>query len=208
MTRIQIASVEEPFNQWRLGAPAARVLGRAEAMGLLPGTQPIVSLNYGVMRSMVGALRRAGIGREAGIGLLAPNSLTTEELAGLLDRLLDSMEESPVPDHEVRQLIDVLGLELVGRLVGASTTTLRRYASLARKPSTAVAARIHYLALLVGDLAGSYTDFGIRRWFERKRSQLAGRSPLEVLKGSWNPDADGPREVRTLALALTSLPGT
>ncbi len=177
-------------------------------MGLLPGTQPIHTLNYDVLRDTVRALSRAGIGRDAGIGFLEPNLLNTDELARLLDNLLDSMEESPVPDHELRQLIDVLGFDVVARLLAASTTTLRRYASSARKPPTAFAGRIHFLALMVGDLAGSYTDFGIRRWFERKRSQLAGKSPLEVLKGKWNPDAQGPLQVRKLAQALTGLPAT
>lgn len=177
-------------------------------MGLLPGTQAIGTLNYDVLRSTARALSRAGIGREAGMGLLEPMSLSTDELAQLLDNLLVSMEESPVPDHELRQLIDVLGFDLVGQLVEASVTTIRRYASSARKPSTTLAARIHFLALLVGDLAGSYTDFGVRRWFERKRSQLAGKSPLEVLRGNWNPDAPGPLQVRKLAQALTSLPAT
>jgi len=208
ISRIQIGSVEAPFTQGRLGVPASRVLGRAEAMGLLPGTQPIGTLNYDVLRRTVQALSKAGIGREASIGFLDPKSLKADELAQLLDNLLESMEESPVPDHELRQLIDVLGFDLVTRLLGTSITTLRRYASSARKPPTPVAARIHFLALLVGDLAGSYTDFGIHRWFDRKRAQLAGKSPLDVLKGNWNPDAPGPSLVRKLARALTSLPAT
>ena len=175
---------------------------------MLPGTQLIGTLNYDILSRTVQALSKAGIGREAGIGFLEPKSLKTEELARLLDNLLESMEESPVPDHELRQLIDVLGFDLVTRLLGASISTLRRYAASARKPPTLVAARIHFLALLVGDLAGSYTDFGIRRWFERKRAQLTGKSPLDILKGHWDPDAQGPSQVRKLARALTSLPAT
>ena len=37
-------------------------------MGLLPGTQPIGTLNYDIIRRTVQALSKAGIGREAGIG--------------------------------------------------------------------------------------------------------------------------------------------
>jgi uncharacterized protein (DUF2384 family) len=54
----------------------------------------------------------------------------------------------------------------------------------------------------VADLAGSYNEFGIRRWFQRPRSELEGRSPRDVLHGPWDPDAAGPRTLRALASRL------
>jgi hypothetical protein len=71
-----------------------------------------------------------------------------------------------------------------------------------------VAARLHFLALVVGDLAGSYNDVGIRRWFHRKRTLLDGRSPASLLKGEWDPDEEGPARVRQLARDLVSLSAT
>ena len=62
-----------------------------------------------------------------------------------------------------------------------------------------VADRLHLLALVVDGLAGSYNDYGIRRWFERPRVQLDGRAPGEVLHGSWSSEDPGPRRVRELA---------
>ena len=77
-----------------------------------------------------------------------------------------------------------------------------------RATPDAVAARLHHLALVVGDLAGSYNDIGIRRWFRRKRSQLDGQPPAALLARDWDPDDEGPRRVRELARSLVDLAAT
>jgi hypothetical protein len=61
---------------------------------------------------------------------------------------------------------------------------------------------------MVGNLAGSYNDYGIRRWFERKRDTLKGHSAREILRGTWSPDAAGPRAVLTLSESLLGAPAT
>jgi hypothetical protein len=71
-----------------------------------------------------------------------------------------------------------------------------------------VAARLHLLALVVGDLAGSYNALGIRRWFARKRTQLGDQAPAALLEGDWDPDDAGPRRVRDLARSLVTLSAT
>jgi hypothetical protein len=60
----------------------------------------------------------------------------------------------------------------------------------------------------VGDLAGSYNDAGIRRWFQRKRTALEGRSPASLLKQGWDPDDEGPARVRALARDLVTFSAT
>ena len=65
-----------------------------------------------------------------------------------------------------------------------------------------VAERLHWLALVVGDLAGSYNAFGIRRWFERPRQQLAGRCPRAELGADWSVDDATAAQVKSLAQAL------
>ena len=55
---------------------------------------------------------------------------------------------------------------------------------------------------VVGDLAGSYNAFGIRRWFERPRQQLAGRSPRAELGADWSVDDATAAQVKSLAQAL------
>ncbi len=60
----------------------------------------------------------------------------------------------------------------------------------------------------MSDLAGSYNDIGIRRWFHRKRTLLDGRAPAQLLTGEWDPDEPGPGRVRELARELVSLSAT
>jgi len=65
-----------------------------------------------------------------------------------------------------------------------STSSLRRYTAGARPTPDDVAARLHHVALIVGDIAGSYNDIGVRRWFTRPRTQLGTQTPATVLTGA------------------------
>jgi hypothetical protein len=97
---------------------------------------------------------------------------------------------------------------MTAQLSGASTSSIRRYASEERVAPDDVAARFHHLARINAHLAGGYNDFGIRRWYIRKRVQLDGQAPAEALSGAWDPDADGPQRALKLAEALNSSPAT
>ncbi len=89
-----------------------------------------------------------------------------------------------------------------------SPASLRRYASGTRPTPDAVAARVHFLARVVADLKGAYNDVGVRRWFERRRALLGGRSPAQMLKGEWSSEGSGARKVLDLARSLLSSPAT
>ena len=102
----------------------------------------------------------------------------------------------------------VLGVDLLARLLGISTVSLRRYLSGSRTTPDDVAARLHALALIVGDLAGAYNDAGVRRWFVRARTVLGNRAPVDVLTSGWRPEDPGPRQVRGLASTQTASPRT
>ena len=115
---------------------------------------------------------------------------------------------SLAPAYEWTRLADVLGLDHLARLLGISATSVRRYKAAARTTPDDVAARLHFLALVVGDLSGAYNDIGIRQWFDRRRAQLGGRAPAERLAGGWKPTAPGPTEVRDLARSLSASPAT
>ena len=115
---------------------------------------------------------------------------------------------SPRIAFEWNRLAEILGLELLSRLLGISGGSVRRYRANARTTPDDVAERLHFLSLIVGDLAGAYNEMGIRQWFERKRAQLDGRTPLEWLKGRWKPAQSGPRRVQDLARALVASPAT
>jgi hypothetical protein len=118
------------------------------------------------------------------------------------------VEESPVPEFEWNRLTAVLGLDLLSRLLGISASSVRRYLAAARTTPDDVAGRLHFLSLIVGDLSGAYNEIGVRQWFERKRAQLDGRTPLAWLESRWMPDQPGPRRVQDLARALTASPAT
>jgi hypothetical protein len=206
MTVLQIASAEAPYNRPALGVRAARLLGLAEAMGLLPTAAPIARLDRKAILGPVRHLLRQGIGRNAALEFETADD--PERLAELLDRLYTELLASPAPQTEADQLVDLLGLDLLARLAGASPTSLRRYTTGERTTPDDVAARLHHLAVIASHLAGGYNDFGIRRWFLRPRPQLEGRSPAGALGSDWDPDGRDAQQVLRLAEALNSSPAT
>ena len=55
---------------------------------------------------------------------------------------------------------------------------------------------------IVDSLRGTYHDEGIRRWFHREREQLEGKSPLEYLGPTWDPQEEYAKRVLGLAKTL------
>ena len=118
------------------------------------------------------------------------------------------MDSSPTPTSEWRGVCSVLGGDEFARLLGISPSSVRRYLSGSRETPDEIAARLHFVALVLGDLAGAYNDFGVRRWFQRPRKLLGSRSPGQLLRGTWRPEDPGPQRVRDLAAALVHSPAT
>ena len=118
------------------------------------------------------------------------------------------MDSSPTPASEWRGVYGVLGGDELARLLGISPSSVRRYLSGSRATPDEIAARLHFVALVIGDLAGAYNDFGVRRWFQRPRKLLGSRSPGHLLSGTWRPEDPGPQRVRDLAAALVHSPAT
>jgi hypothetical protein len=204
---LRIGSVGEPFTIPRLVVKGVAALARADAMGLLDERDQGLALDATVFDRLSARLRKAGIG-----GAVVPTlTASTREpvlFEKCLDQLNDALEASPVPSTEWTRLLRLLDREMLARLLGISGASVRRYAKTARATPDDVAARLHWLALIVGDLAGAYNEIGIRQWFGRKRSQLGGRAPAQLLSGRWKPDDGGPQQVRTLATALKGSPAT
>lgn len=182
----------DPYRNARLVVAYAEVLGLvAPAQGPDSGT--------GRFDEAVRALGELGVARQ-----LRPVAGRTGErdLANAAAEALDAIEGSPLPAAEWTALDEVLGNMLPG-LVGVSMSSVSRYRAGTRTTPDAVAARLHVLALIVTDLAGSYNEFGIRRWFQRPRSALDGRAPREILSGGWQTAAADTVRVRELAASLT-----
>jgi hypothetical protein len=201
VTEIQIVSVDAPLTRQSLLARAFGLVLHATAVGLLSGRERIDRLDLDLLRDIARSAAAAGIGRDAALGMLE-NDLSPARLATLIERLDEALIGSPLPDRELRQLRQTFELDQLARLLGTSEVSLRRYLAGSRDVPDAVAARAHWLALVVADLGGAYNQIGVRRWFERPRAQLDGRSPREALGANWTPDGAPATSIQDLAAAL------
>lgn len=138
-----------------------------------------------------------------------PDELADDpQIVALIDRLADELEQTPNPDTEWLAVRDVLGGDLLTDLVGASNSSIRRYLSGDRPTPDGVAARLHFLAMRNADLLGAYNDWGVRRWYGRRRTALDGRRPADILTGDWDLDAHDVRAVAQLARSLVGSSAT
>ena len=169
-------------------------------MGLL--SDEITCLDEAAIRGLALGLAEANIGRNIIAELRGSSSCDPRRLATLFEIVGDALDESPTPEHEWHTLQVALTLPLLARLLNISESSARRYLGAVRATPDPVAARLHFLAMVVSDLAGAYNDIGVRRWFDRPRQQFRGRAPAALLAGDWLPEQGGPRRVRELAGAL------
>ena len=208
MSALRVGSVQAPFESASAVWSAVQTLRLLEAMGLLGEDETIDRLDGRTLRRMLQVVREAGIVPTAVVPLGRRRQSSPEELGRALEALRHALEESPVPSSEWRSLTAVFGTDRLAELTGVSRVSLRRYASGERATPDDVAARLHFLAKLVGDLRGAYNDIGVRRWFDRPRTALDNRSPGQILRGRWEPDGADPARVRELARSLTAAAAT
>ncbi len=182
------------------------VLRLAEAMGLAPTASG--RLGYSQLAEVADQIAEHGIGAASAATLSGDGHLSMVEIRKALDGLLAAMKESPLPQSELRSLGEILGRERIAALVGTSEPSLRRYLAGSRRVPDDIAQRAHALAIVVSYLRGAYNASGVRRWFERRRTQLDGRAPQELLAGDWDPADPDPARVTALARALAASPAT
>jgi len=205
---IQIQSVEHPYDSPEIAASALSTLTRADAMGLIPEKERIDRLDGKTMRRVTRRIAERGIGKALVLELEGSRASRAPDLRRILRELSDVLEDSPLPELEWPRLREVLGLELLANLIGVSIASARRYLAGERPTPDDVAARLHFVALVVGDLAGTYNELGIRRWFERPRTQLGGRSPRHVLTRGFRPEDESARAVARLSRSLSAAAAT
>lgn len=187
-----------------VGFLAVRIVSLAELLGLTPPSREAGVDREQVLAAM-NAFATAGVGRRsASLG----RRLEPGPLAAALRESLSAIEDSPLPAYEWHALIEMLGEDVLAKLVGTSVSSVRRYRSGERPTPDDIAWRLHTVTLVAADLLGSYNTFGIRRWFQRSRSALGGASPGELLAGNWSPDDNPVQRVRSLASALLGSPAT
>jgi len=199
VVELQIESVESPMIH---SLPLALLLvARAQLMGLLPPA--VHTVDRELLADLAEQLQKRGIATIAATSLhraAGAEPLDDAALAEALRATIDAVASSPHPDGEWQAARELLDDELLGRLVGVSSSSLRRYAKGERKTPDDVAWRLHLVVRLLAALLGSYNAYGVRRWFLRPRSALGGASPAEVLERG-EPE-DEVRHVVELAEAL------
>lgn len=202
MAVLRITSVSDPFASPGLLESALTLVRRASGAGLLPErAAPIDRLDLELIQGIARKAAEAGVGQSAAASLVG-QVVGTARLRQLIEQLQDAITESPLPSREIDELAKVYGADSTAELLGTSTGSLRRYVAGARTAPDEVAARAHFLALVSGDLAGSYNPIGLRRWWDRPRPSLDGMSPRAALGTDWQPD-DGPAQrVARLAASL------
>lgn len=203
---VRLATVEAPLDRPALVDPAIGLLRRALALGLLGENERVDRLDLELVRRIAREASAAGIGQDAALALLhGGTGSSPERLAVLIERLDEALTASPLPDREMPELLRVFDREHLALLTGTSNVSLGRYLAGSRRWPDELAARLHWLALVLSDLAGAYNDFGVRRWFERERTQLDGRSPRQLLGAEWDPTDPDVERVRQLAAALAGV---
>jgi hypothetical protein len=179
-------------------------LRRAEAMGLIAPTPSVNDLGFDDVKRVMRGVTEAGIARSSLLELETIPEPDHAEIAELMRTVIAALEASPAPAYEWRAVGRVFDAESLAPLLGISVSSLRRYQAGTRVTPDDVAARLHFMALVISDLSGAYNEIGIRRWFQRDRSLLEGQAPALLLAGEWNPDAAGPARVRELARSLAT----
>jgi hypothetical protein len=208
MASVRNQSEPDPLRDPRVTRLAAETVRKAHAVGVVDEAQDFASLTYQAVRRAVAGVREAGVAEYAAAGLERADPADHETIAHHLAAIDALIEETPFPPTEWRRLLGIFDRDRLATLLGISPASAGRYESGRRRTPDAVAARLHFLALVVGDLAGAYNPIGIRRWFERSRAALDGHRPADLLAGAWEPEEPGPARVRALARALLEPPAT
>jgi hypothetical protein len=181
---------------------------RAEAMGLVEPAAPTEDFDLTGVKRVLQGVRDAGIARSPVIELENVDTPDATDVAELMKMVIAALEASPAPHSEWRSVSRVFDAESLAPLLGISVSSLRRYQAGTRATPDEVAARLHFLALVISDLAGAYNEIGVRRWFHRERTMLDGRTPAMLLSVEWNPEHEGAQRVRELARSLVMLSTT
>lgn len=199
MTMLRFRSAEDPFSDAAVAGKAARLLALAETTGAWQPNRVVTILDRSVFSEALEQLAERGVATAAPLDWVYRAKDGASEFAAFIDSVQEAVAQSPLPDLELPKLDREFGTERTAHLVGAGFSSLRRYITGERVAPDAVANRAHYVVRIVSDLAGSYNDQGVVRWFQRRSRRLDGQSPEEVLSGDWDPDSDGARAVFELA---------
>jgi len=199
VSELRIESVSEPFDEPASAATVLQLFARAETMGLIPETiarQDAITIDHLTVRRLLKHLREAGLASASSLRLPGAQP---DEVSLVLLEALDALDASPYPQGEWDVLREIVGDRLLARMLRVSESSIRRYTAGGRRTPDEVAWRLHAIGGIVSALRGSYNEYGVRRWFDRPRSALDGRTPADVIATTGREDEEGFERVVALA---------
>ncbi len=208
MAEIQPHSTSNPLDN-RVLAVAIEFILKADSMGVLTSEVDTLNLDIEAIIRAAKDVTELGIGRRVVINPERWREYSADDLCSRLKTLSAILEESPQPMSEWKRLRMLLSDEMLATMTHVSEQSVRRYATESRETPDEVASRLHWLALITGDLQGAYNTAGVRKWFLRPRKSFGGQTPIEMLGAKlWNPTDENPVAVRTFAHSLLEGMGT
>jgi len=210
MLEIRIRPGEASTKNIRLQQRLWALFSRSAAMGAL-NTERVTRFDVASVKQLIDELQGWKPLRSATVDLAPllgnnPEDLdpkTAEQMEAELERLVEALDDSPSPSTEWATMREIFADPGLSGLIGLAEPSLRRYARGKRETPQLIAERLHWLAMVVADLAGAYNALGMRRWFERPRAQLGSKSPRQILGDDWRANDDAAGRVRALAAALS-----
>jgi len=199
--QVRIASVSDPLAKSpRATEVALSLVSRAQVMGLLPDDlEEPLRLDTRLLLDIGRAAEVAGVATHA-----VPMLRRGADLEAALRATLEAIDASPHPSGEWGPARELLGDDVLSRLLGrVSASSIRRYAAGARETPDEIAWRLHVVARILAGLIGSYNAYGIRRWFDRPRTALDGRTPARIVQRAKHEDDPDLQQVIALADALS-----
>lgn len=201
MSELQIKSISAPFDRPPSALLALQLLSRAQTMGLLRAAidESAVTLDRRTVLKVMERLQEAGL---ASAPAMRFRTAPDKDIAGLLQETIEALDASPYPSGEWEPLRELVGDELLARMLRISESSVRRYGAGDRRTPEDVAWRLHAIGRIASALRGSYNSYGVRRWFERSRTALDGRTPAQIIAEAENEDEADLVRVIQLAEAL------
>lgn len=202
MSELRIESISDPFDEPGSAATVLQLFARAETMGLIPDTiarQDAITIDRVTVQRLLKRFREVGMASASSVRLPTGSA---DDVNLVLRKALEALDASPYPPGEWDALREIAGDRLLARMLRVSESSIRRYTTGGRRTPDDVAWRLHAIGGVVSALRGSYNEYGVRRWFDRPRAPLDGRTPADVIADAESEDAVGFRRVVELATEL------
>lgn len=186
MLDLRISSVAPAFQPSDGLVSLIGLVSRVVAMGLLRG-DPIERLDADAIKRVLDALQTGGL-LGAQRARFAAMLRSPDKTGEAIRQLIAVLEESPVPRTEWPAMRSIFGDEALAELLGVSRSSLKRYASAERVTPSKIAERLHWVAMVVADLAGSYNDFGMRSLVRAKPKPAPWSQPSQGVRVGVEPE--------------------